>query len=72
MLDGDGIMYYPAAFSTGSRVVLRGLYPNAILAADVDAEVFGLNAVRVIQEGLVDLVSPRLSCGDAPPIKIAE
>jgi len=45
VLDGDEIMYYPAAFSTGSRVVLRGLYPNAILAADLDAEVFGLNAV---------------------------
>jgi N-dimethylarginine dimethylaminohydrolase len=38
-------MYYPAAFSTSSGVVLRELYPNAILAADLDAEVFGLNAV---------------------------
>ncbi|MCA1702939.1 MAG: amidinotransferase, partial [Actinobacteria bacterium] len=39
------IMYYPAAFSPGSRAVLRGLYPDAVIATDLDAEVFGLNAV---------------------------
>jgi arginine dihydrolase len=45
VLDDDEIMYYPAAFSPGSRAVLRELYPDAILATDLDAEVFGLNAV---------------------------
>jgi N-dimethylarginine dimethylaminohydrolase len=45
VLDDDEIMYYPAAFSPASRVVLRRLFPNAILATDLDAEVFGLNAV---------------------------
>ncbi len=29
-------------------------------------------SVRVIQEGQVDLIRPRLSCGDALPIKIAQ
>ncbi|MCA1603997.1 MAG: amidinotransferase [Acidobacteria bacterium] len=45
VLDDDQIMYYPAAFSHGSQAVLRGLYPDAIVATDLDAEVFGVNAV---------------------------
>jgi N-dimethylarginine dimethylaminohydrolase len=45
VLDDDEIMYYPAAFDAESRGVLRELYPDAVLADDHDAEVFGLNAV---------------------------
>ena len=45
VLDNDEIMYYPKAFSPDSQAVLRELYPDAILATDADAEVFGLNAV---------------------------
>ena len=45
VLDENEIMYYPAAFSPESQVVLRELYPDAIIATDLDAEVFGLNAV---------------------------
>ena len=45
VLDYDEIMYYPQAFSPASQAVLRELYPDAILATDADAEVFGLNAV---------------------------
>ncbi|MDQ1722768.1 MAG: hypothetical protein QOI26_2502 [Pseudonocardiales bacterium] len=45
VLDRDEIMYYPKAFSATSQAVLRELYPDAILATDADAEVFGLNAV---------------------------
>jgi len=45
VLDQDEIMYYPEAFSASSQAVLRELYPDAILATDADAEVFGLNAV---------------------------
>ena len=41
----DTVMYYPPAFSPGSRSVLRNLYPDAILATAADSEVFGLNAV---------------------------
>jgi N-dimethylarginine dimethylaminohydrolase len=40
-----GVAYLPAAFSPGSREVLRRLFPEAILAAGADAEVLGLNAV---------------------------
>ena len=43
---GDGeIMYYPAAFTPGSLRVLQRLFPNAVLADDTDADVFGLNAI---------------------------
>jgi N-dimethylarginine dimethylaminohydrolase len=45
VLDDDEIMYYPAAFSAGSRAVLRTLYPDAVIVTDLDAEVFGVNAV---------------------------
>ncbi|MBP2326471.1 N-dimethylarginine dimethylaminohydrolase [Kibdelosporangium banguiense] len=45
VLDDDEVMYYPPAFSAESQAVLLELYPDAILATDADAEVFGLNAV---------------------------
>jgi N-dimethylarginine dimethylaminohydrolase len=45
VLDDDEIMYYPAAFSKASRELLERLYPDAVLATEHDAEVFGLNAV---------------------------
>ncbi|MER6172818.1 dimethylargininase [Streptosporangium sp. NPDC001681] len=45
VLDHDQIMYYPGAFSKESQGVLRVLYPDAIIATEADAEVFGLNAV---------------------------
>ncbi|QPP07360.1 amidinotransferase [Streptomyces bathyalis] len=42
---GEEVMYYPEAFSEGSRAVLRELFPGAITASAHDAEAFGLNAV---------------------------
>lgn len=39
------IVYYPAAFSAGSRRVLERLFPDAVLATKEDAECFGLNGV---------------------------
>ncbi|MFG2138952.1 dimethylargininase [Streptomyces sp. NPDC048650] len=43
---GDATLaYYPEAFSTGSREVLRRLFPDAILATRDDAMAFGLNSV---------------------------
>ncbi|WP_049561341.1 dimethylargininase [Nonomuraea sp. SBT364] len=44
-LDGRNVAYYPAAFSEGSRQVLRRMFPEAVLASAADAEVLGLNAV---------------------------
>jgi N-dimethylarginine dimethylaminohydrolase len=45
VLDHDTVMYYPPAFSAGSRRLLARLYPDALTASDSDAAVFGLNAV---------------------------
>jgi N-dimethylarginine dimethylaminohydrolase len=44
VLDGSQIMYNPAAFSPGSEAILRRLFPDAVLATEADAAVFGLNA----------------------------
>ncbi|GGV20809.1 amidinotransferase [Kitasatospora herbaricolor] len=59
VLDGDEVMYHPAAFSPGSREVLRRLFPDALLVAEADAEVFGLNAVS---DGL-NVVLPEAATG---------
>ncbi|MER6916877.1 dimethylargininase [Streptomyces sp. NPDC000594] len=45
VLDGDEVMYYPEAFTPGSRRVLARLFPDALLVGRADAEVMGLNAV---------------------------
>ncbi|WP_372508567.1 dimethylargininase [Amycolatopsis iheyensis] len=39
------IVYYPEAFSAGSRRVLERLFPDAVRATKEDAECFGLNGV---------------------------
>ncbi|MGW7276276.1 dimethylargininase [Streptomyces sp. NPDC054864] len=44
VLSPDEVMYYPAAFSPGSRAVLREMFPDAVIASAQDAAVFGLNA----------------------------
>ncbi|NGN67717.1 amidinotransferase [Streptomyces sp. A7024] len=44
-LSDTEVMYYPGAFSEDSVAKLRTLYPDAILADEQDALVFGLNAV---------------------------
>ena len=44
-LDDDEIVYYPDAFDQESLRVLRTLFPNAVLADEEDALVFGLNLV---------------------------
>ncbi|WP_187363743.1 dimethylargininase [Streptomyces piniterrae] len=45
VLDGDEVMYNPAAFTPASRALLEELYPGAIHAEPSQAAVFGLNAV---------------------------
>ncbi|MFE2428329.1 dimethylargininase [Streptomyces sp. NPDC059373] len=45
VLSGDDIMYYPEAFSPGSRDVLARLFPTALTATAEDAAALGLNAV---------------------------
>jgi N-dimethylarginine dimethylaminohydrolase len=45
VLDSRTVAYYPGAFSPGSQRVLRGLFPDALLADEADALAFGLNLV---------------------------
>jgi len=45
VIDERTVAYLPAAFSPGSRAVLRRLFPDAVLASPADAGVLGLNAV---------------------------
>lgn len=45
ILDDSTIAYFPGAFSAASNAVLQELFPDAILAAEADAAVFGLNAM---------------------------
>ncbi|MFG2473479.1 dimethylargininase [Streptomyces fagopyri] len=61
----DEIMYYPPAFSPGSREVLRRLFPDALTAADEDAAVFGLNGVS---DGLHVLL-PQAAAGLFEPLR---
>ncbi|MEU8540259.1 dimethylargininase [Streptomyces sp. NPDC048717] len=44
VLSPDEVMYWPEAFTSGSQAVLRELFPDAVLASEEDAAVFGLNA----------------------------
>ena len=41
----DHIAYYPEAFSQRSRRLLAELFPDALIATELDAYAFGLNAV---------------------------
>ncbi|MEU4928250.1 dimethylargininase [Streptomyces yokosukanensis] len=65
VLSADEIMYYPAAFSPGSRAVLREMFPDAVVASDQDAAVFGLNA---FSDGL-NVLLPQAATGLGEQLK---
>jgi N-dimethylarginine dimethylaminohydrolase len=65
VLDGDEVMYFPEAFSRGSRAVLRRLFPDALIASEADAAALGLNAVP---DGLHVLL-PQESVGLFEPLR---
>ncbi|MET8099914.1 dimethylargininase [Streptomyces sp. NPDC005236] len=61
----DEIMYYPPAFSPGSREALRRLFPDALTATAEDAAALGLNAVS---DGLHVLL-PQEAAGLFDPLR---
>ncbi|MDQ1011152.1 N-dimethylarginine dimethylaminohydrolase [Streptomyces sp. V4I23] len=61
----DEIMYWPGAFSPGSRAVLARLFPYALVADGSDAAALGLNAVS---DGLHVLL-PQAAVGLFPPLR---
>ncbi|MFE7581501.1 dimethylargininase [Streptomyces gardneri] len=61
VLSDTEIMYYPGAFSEGSRAVLEMLFPGAILAEPEDAAAFGLNALSDGRHVLLPSAAGRLA-----------
>lgn len=55
------IMYYPGAFSPASQALLSELYPDAILATEAEAAVFGLNSISDGRNVLLPAVAARLA-----------
>ncbi|MEU1377563.1 dimethylargininase [Streptomyces triculaminicus] len=68
--DGQ-LMYYPGAFSPGSRAVLERLFPDALIAGEEDAAALGLNAVSdgrhvLLPQAAVGLFGPLRERGFEP------
>ncbi|MEU0148239.1 dimethylargininase [Streptomyces sp. NPDC006288] len=61
VLSPDEVAYYPRAFSEGSQAVLREMFPDAILATDEDAAVFGLNMLSDGRHVLLPKAATELS-----------
>ncbi|GAA1364119.1 dimethylargininase [Streptomyces beijiangensis] len=69
--EADEIMYYPDAFSPGSRAVLARLFPDALIAGPEDAAALGLNAVSdgrhvLLPQAAVGLYEPLRDRGYDP------
>ncbi|MEE1818403.1 amidinotransferase [Streptomyces sp. SP18ES09] len=67
----DEVMYYPDAFSPGSRAVLARLFPDALIATAEDAAALGLNAVSdgrnvLLPQAAVGLFGPLRDRGFEP------
>ncbi|NEB81859.1 amidinotransferase [Streptomyces sp. SID14478] len=67
----DQVMYYPQAFSAGSREVLRRMFPDALVVDEADAMSFGLNAVSdglhvLLPQGAIGLFAPLRERGFEP------
>ncbi|MFI5803121.1 dimethylargininase [Streptomyces sp. NPDC051561] len=67
----DEVMYYPGAFSPGSRAVLARLFPDALIAGEEDAAALGLNAVSdgrhvLLPHAAVGLYDPLRARGFEP------
>jgi N-dimethylarginine dimethylaminohydrolase len=65
VLGHNEVMYYPGAFSADSRAILADRFPDAILADETDAAVFGLNA---LSDGR-NVVLPRQAVGLAARLR---
>ncbi|MFD3543453.1 dimethylargininase [Streptomyces sp. NPDC058662] len=78
VLDGDEVMYYPPAFSPGSRAVLARLFPDALIAESADAAALGLNAVSdgrhvLLPQAATGLLAPLRDRGFEPiPMDLGE
>jgi len=73
-LDDERIVYYPGAFSDGSRRVLAQLFPDAVLAEEADALAFGLNLVsdghHVVVNAEATALTDRLTAAGYQPVPV--
>ncbi|MFT4166673.1 MAG: arginine deiminase-related protein [Microlunatus sp.] len=78
VLDDHTIAYYPAAFSPVAQARLTTIFPDAIIATEADAAVFGLNAVSdgkhvLLAAAATGLAAQLTSRGFTPvPIELTE
>jgi ornithine--oxo-acid transaminase len=61
VLDDQTVAYYPAAFSVPSQATLATMFPDAIIAAEADAAVLGLNAVSDGLHVVLTAAAPRFA-----------
>jgi N-dimethylarginine dimethylaminohydrolase len=72
------IAYFPGAFSAASQAVLRGLFPDAVIADADDAYAFGLNLVSdgrhvVLEAGAASMAARLADAGYVPvPVELSE
>lgn len=73
-LDDERIVYYPGAFSDGSRRVLAQLFPDAVVADEADALAFGLNLVsdgrQVVLNAEATALADRLAAAGYQPVPV--
>ncbi len=61
VLDDDTVAYFPGAFSVTSQATLATLFPDAVIADEVDAAVLGLNAVSDGRHVVLTAAAPELA-----------
>jgi N-dimethylarginine dimethylaminohydrolase len=77
-LDDERVTYFPGAFSTAAQKVLAQLFPDAVLADEVDAFSFGLNLVGdgrhvVLNSEATGMASKVAAAGYVPvPVDLSE
>ena len=78
VLDATTVAWLPAAFTPGSRAVLRARFPDAVVADPADAAVLGLNAVSDGRHVVLPAPATRLAAalrerGFVPvPVEVSE
>ncbi|MEV4754040.1 dimethylargininase [Micromonospora sp. NPDC049559] len=73
-LDDRTVTYYPNAFSVGAQRVLAQLFPDAVLADEVDALAFGLNLVsdgrHVVLNSEATAMADRVAAAGYTPVPV--
>ncbi|MFC7547093.1 dimethylargininase [Plantactinospora sp. GCM10030261] len=73
-LDDERVVYFPGAFSVAAQKVLAQLFPDAVLADEVDAFAFGLNLVgdgqHVILNNEASGLASKLAAAGYTPVMV--